>query len=339
MKTFKYNGIDCFRLIAAFLIIAIHIGPLSSINNTLDFGFTYVLCRIGVPFFLMTTGYFILYPVAVEGNDNSRFVTFLKDTLILYVVSVILYLPVNIYSGAFNKSFSIWGIIKSFFFDGTFYHLWYLPAVLIGCIFVYLLCKKVNIKNVFIISLFLYLIGLFGDSYYGFIENIHFINSFYDIVFKVTSFTRNGIFYAPVFLVLGMVLRKVKCNMQFKSKVIFFVISMSLMLMEGLLLHYFDIQRHTSMYIFLLPSMFFFFQILLDIKGNRYKDLRNISMYIYIIHPAFIIAVRMFAKVFGSMSVLIDNSMLNYLIVSILSFLFAVIFNILFTKYKEKKNV
>ena len=81
MKTFKYNGIDCFRLIAAFLIIAIHIGPLSSINNTLDFGFTYVLCRIAVPFFLMTTGYFILYPVAVEGNDNSRFLAFLRALL------------------------------------------------------------------------------------------------------------------------------------------------------------------------------------------------------------------------------------------------------------------
>ena len=51
MKALKIS-IDKFRIIAAILIIAIHIFPFASINETVDFVFTHVICRIGVPFFL-----------------------------------------------------------------------------------------------------------------------------------------------------------------------------------------------------------------------------------------------------------------------------------------------
>ena len=339
MKVFKYNGIDYFRMIAAFLIIAIHIGPLSSINITLDFGFTYVLCRIAVPFFLMTTGYFVLYPVVTNNDDTLNLFKFLKKTLFLYLIAIIIYLPINIYAGEFYSNIGIIGIIRIIFLDGTFYHLWYLPAVIVGCIFVFLLSKKFSIKKIFIISLLLYIFGLMGDSYYGLIKNIYFINEFYDVIFKLTSFTRNGVFYAPIFLIMGVLIRKISFKAEAKEDMIYFVISMVCMLIEGLILYHFDIQRHTSMYIFLLPSMFFFFQILLSIKGEQNKDFRNISMYIYIIHPIFILAVRMAVKVFDFMSIFTENSVLNYITVSILSYTCAVLINIFFIKYKENKNV
>ena len=339
MKVFKYNGIDYFRMIAAFLIIAIHIGPLSSINITLDFGFTYVLCRIAVPFFLMTTGYFVLYPVVINNDDTLNLFKFLKKTLFLYLIAVIIYLPVNIYAGEFYSNIDIIGIIRIIFLDGTFYHLWYLPAVIVGCIFVFLLSKKLSIKKIFIISLLLYIFGLMGDSYYGLIKNIYFINEFYDVIFKLTSFTRNGIFYAPIFLIMGVLIRKKSFKTEVKQNMICFVIPMVCMLIDGLILHHFDIQRYTSMYVFLLPSMFFFFQILLSIKGKQNKGFRNISMYIYIIHPIFILAIRMAVKIFDFMSVFTENSVLNYTTVSILSYVFAILINILFIKYKENKNV
>ena len=54
--------IDYFRVVAAFFVIAIHTAPFSSIEPRLDAVLTYGLCRIAVPFFLMTTGYFVLGP-------------------------------------------------------------------------------------------------------------------------------------------------------------------------------------------------------------------------------------------------------------------------------------
>ena len=58
----NYAAIDNFRLIAALLIVAIHTAPLASFSETADFLVTYCLGRVGVPFFLMVSGFFVLAP-------------------------------------------------------------------------------------------------------------------------------------------------------------------------------------------------------------------------------------------------------------------------------------
>ena len=62
MRNKTFAGIDYFRLIAAFMVIAIHTSPLSVRNEGIDFLITYCVGRIAVPFFFMTTGYFVLAP-------------------------------------------------------------------------------------------------------------------------------------------------------------------------------------------------------------------------------------------------------------------------------------
>ena len=57
--------------------------------------------------------------------------------------------------------------------------------------------KKQRIKiSVFLL---LYMIGLFGDSYYGLIKNISFIEPLYHFIFYIFDYTRNGIFFALSF--------------------------------------------------------------------------------------------------------------------------------------------
>ena len=53
-KNKSYTGIDRFRLIAAYLIVAIHTSPLTSVSAEGDFILTRIIARIGVPFFFMT---------------------------------------------------------------------------------------------------------------------------------------------------------------------------------------------------------------------------------------------------------------------------------------------
>lgn len=60
MKTKNYGLLDVCRIFAAILVIAIHIGPLEFLNKTGDYIFTGIIARIGVPFFLMITGYFVI---------------------------------------------------------------------------------------------------------------------------------------------------------------------------------------------------------------------------------------------------------------------------------------
>ena len=43
----KQGGLDRYRLIAAFLVIAIHTSPLLSVNENADFFLTRIFARIG----------------------------------------------------------------------------------------------------------------------------------------------------------------------------------------------------------------------------------------------------------------------------------------------------
>ena len=57
-------------------------------------------------------------------------------------------------------------LLKAVAFDGTFYHLWYLPAILLGVTLLKLLSRWVSAETVGIISVLLYLCGLLGAVSY-----------------------------------------------------------------------------------------------------------------------------------------------------------------------------
>ena len=56
----EFGGIDCFKVIAALLVVAIHTSPLTCFGGNADFVLTRILARTAVPFFFMVSGYFLL---------------------------------------------------------------------------------------------------------------------------------------------------------------------------------------------------------------------------------------------------------------------------------------
>lgn len=75
----RFGGLDRFKFIAAFLVVAIHTSPLSSFSANADFLLTRVLARTAVPFFLMVTGYFLLPQYLFEKSmDRRPLLRFLK---------------------------------------------------------------------------------------------------------------------------------------------------------------------------------------------------------------------------------------------------------------------
>jgi len=313
-------GIDRFRQIAALLIVGIHTYPLSSISENLNFIICNVISRIAVPFFLMVTGYFLLPQYFSKEICNTKpLINFIKKTGLFYIIATVLYLPVSIYAGYYSQGTAAAAIFKNIIFDGTFYHLWYLPASIIGVLLIYFLGRRFSIRTVLGISAFLYLFGLLGDSYYGLAVKIPVLNSVYSACFHVFSYTRNGFFYAPVFLALGAMTAKMKRRLDVRVCLIGFAASMLIMLAEGSALHFGGIQRHDSMYAALLPCMFFLFQLLLSRVGKTRPILRDVTMWVYLLHPLFIVAVRGAAKAASLTSLLVDNSMIHYISVCLLS--------------------
>ena len=186
----------------------------------------------------------------------------------------------------------------------------------------------------------LYLIGLFGDSYYGITSSFEITKNIYDVIFKIFEYTRNGLFYVPIFIYMGYMLKEKQLNIRTKQNVILIVFSIILMIIEGLILRQFDLQRHDSMYIMLIPLMFVLFNLIIQKqdKSANNKKLRELSTTIYIMHPLFIIVVRGIAKIVHLQDLMIDNSVIHYLLVVISTIIFSICFEFIKEKIKDGRN-
>ena len=329
----NYTGIDYFRFIAALLIIAIHTSPLGSFSETGDFMLTRIIARVAVPFFFMTSGFFLISRYTCNAEKLGAFI---KKTTLIYGVAILLYIPINVYNGYFKMDNLLPNIIKDIVFDGTLYHLWYLPASIIGAAIAWYLVKKVHYRKAFLIASVLYIIGLFGDSYYGIVKSVSCLNAFYNLIFQLTDYTRNGIFFAPIFFVLGGYISDNQNRLSLKRSIVGFIVCFALMFGEALTLH-FDIQKHDSMYVLLFPSVYCLFNLLLHFRGKRRTGLRTISLIIYTIHPFMIVVIRLFAKLLHLQSLLVENSLVHYIAVCFASVVFAVVITALLSRLKPKK--
>ena len=326
MSRERYDtGIDWLRLAAAILVIAIHTSPLADFSETGDFILTRVLARIAVPFFFITSGYFLLS----RYHDSDRKLRhFLKKTGWIYGASILLYLPLNFRNGYFSQSQLLPELLKDLIFDGTMYHLWYLPASMLGMLIAWKLVEKLDFSKGLVMALLLYLVGLFGDSYYVVVEKLPLLKAFYDRLFELFDYTRNGLFFAPVFLILGGFIADERRKLSSVEAGVGFLISLGLLLAEALILHRHGFQRHDSMYVFLLPAMYFLFHLILLWKGRRIPLLRPASLVVYLIHPLVIAAVWRFSS---------QNSLFHFGLVCLLSLLFSFAMAALWLRFSFKK--
>lgn len=341
----NYGGLDRFRVVAALLVIAIHTSPLASINEGMDFFLTRILARIAVPFFFMVTGQFVAADFMAAADRNlAGLKKFLKKTLLLYVISIFLYLPIGIYAGHY-QDLTFGGVFRMLLFDGTFYHLWYFPACILGILVVYGMSLFLSLRWATVVSTVLYIIGLFGDSYFGLTEKVPILNTVYELGFRLWSHTRNGLFLAPLFLILGVWMslwegkhpaaQDVSCPAEpagqakipsegrsgqiLRFYYIGLALSFILMTAEAFTLRHFRLQRHDSMYLALIPVMIFLYLCLLSVPKVSSREFRIASTWIYILHPALIVVVRGLARLLHLTVQLVDNSLVHYLVVAQLS--------------------
>ena len=322
----NYGGLDIFRVCAALLVIAIHTSPLTSISEGADFFLTRVLARIAVPFFLMVTGQFVAIGFLNPSvKATARLHKFLQKTMLLYVFCILLYLPVGIYAGHYTEM-TVGSALRMVIFDGTFYHLWYFPACILGIFLVELMSRFLGLRGMTVVSAVLYIIGLFGDSYYGLAQKVPVLETAYEALFQVFSYTRNGLFMAPVFLVMGMWMAtgaegNGKSGLSDSPAFCLggLAVSFAAMTGEAFTLRHFELQRHDSMYFALIPVMFFLYKCLLYPQTPSKKEFRTAASWIYILHPAVIVAVRGIAKPLQMTGILVDNSLIHYIAVALLS--------------------
>lgn len=349
----RYQGIDTFKWVAAFLVVAVHTSPLVDVSEMADFMLTRVLARLAVPFFFMVSGFFLFRGAGKEGPSGQKVIRFCQKTAILYGFAILLYLPLNLYAGDVQRWSVLSALCKDLLFNGTFYHLWYLPGVILGMAITWVLVRRLGWRWAMLSAFVLYGLGLLGDSYYGLTVQIPVLHAVYSGLFQVVDYTRNGLFFAPLFLMTGawlarqeisarpgareqvpqpIVINKLmgrSVNLNFTVCWMGFLLSLVLMSGEGILLHVLNLQRHDSMYVLLWPCLFFLFTGLLCCQGwstaetSRSWHFQAAPLFLYLLHPAMIVVVRGLAKGIGMESLLIENSIMHFLTVSLSSLIVA----------------
>ena len=89
----RYDSINIMRIICAFLVISLHTSIFASINLGLNSIIAKGISRIAVPFFFISTGYFMVKNITKGGYVKG----FVKKLSLIYllisVIDIILIMP------------------------------------------------------------------------------------------------------------------------------------------------------------------------------------------------------------------------------------------------------
>ena len=321
MEKKEYYGIDLFKFIMSFCVIAIH----TSLLNEQSHVFYSLIIRMAVPFFFLSTG-FLLSNKLNDSNENEYNLNIIKNQIIKFLKKYLfwsfIYLPLTIY-GIFFFKYSLVGIVRNFLFVGEEYNswqLWYLLSSVYAFVFLFF-CFKRNVnskKMITIIFLIIVLKSLF-DYYEVNYENFNIIF----IVKVIRKTIRNfRIFNGIIFIPIGIKLKKV--NVTFKINTFLFFLS--------LLLDYYIKNIIVSEYISIITiiSLFNFVKELNLKKSIIYIYFRKMSSIIYYIHMYIftIYSLIRYKK--------INFGFEMFLVTSILSFVFSIMY--IFISKKIENN-
>ncbi len=289
----QFAGVDIIKFICAILVVIIHVAPFTDSNPELAFFLKQYVGRIAVPFFFISNGFFCFKKLDEKNLDLSVPFNYAKRMLMLNFIWLIIYLPRIYLTLVKVKPTLLLGIhnaIRVILFSG-YVHLWYLPATAFAVIVIAIaIKKKIKIEALLVFGGLMYIFGLMGDSYFGFLKYVPDLEKLVELYLTVFEATRNGLLEGILFVGIGVLFayRKIKLNRAVAF--ICFVFSMGLMLFEVYTLKDLGGAKDYNISISLVPASFFMFYLAISSKqkANAFTHaLRAYSSTIYFTHIYF----------------------------------------------------
>lgn len=287
----RNNSIEIMRLLAAILIVAIHTAPLYELNETAGFIATEVITRTAVPFFFLTSGYFFF-------KSKKSFGMQLLQYLIPYLAISLVYFSCDFViscAGEFNLNLLIKYLDRkklSFLIFGSWYHLWFFPAV-ISALCVFSIANKLNQTRVLAsISIMLYIIGVLCCAYQKcFISIAHIqkvVTNPYFEAFRRIVLMGWPFFGLGYFLDYGKTIVS-RYTHSMRSRFLLLILIILLWLVEILVVLRLGCYDNVALTFFLYPLVGYIMILLLlypNAKYSRMGGWSNItSKYMYFFHP------------------------------------------------------
>ncbi|MEW5675147.1 acyltransferase family protein [Flavobacterium enshiense] len=189
-------SLDVLKLGLAFLIVALHIFPVSKmlgISGLFSYAISSGITRIAVPTFFIVSGYLLRNKL----NDKTYLIKYCKRIFLLYIVWQLIYLPDLLYHYHL-KWFSTTELLYKLIYG--YWHLWYLIANVLGVVLLYL-SRNWKIETKLTVIFLVFVIGYMFQLAYKL--NVFEQLPVFTKVYNGIGTTRNGVFFAFPFLVLG----------------------------------------------------------------------------------------------------------------------------------------
>lgn len=188
-----YSLIDVCKFVFACCIPLLHI-PFGN-SPVINFLRQY-LSRLGVPFFFCAAGFFLSKKLHSRADNHAVLRQYIKRIGSLLLIWTIVYFPVNFlhdFKSVGNIRDAVLLYVQEFLFCAPSY-LWYLTALIIAAI---PFCLLKNRPLLCLLACTSYILGTLGNTYQQFLGTE--LNWYYHLFLT----TRNGIFFAPLFLYIG----------------------------------------------------------------------------------------------------------------------------------------
>lgn len=276
----RNKSIDALKTVCSFLIVCIHIPP-----KIIGGGYWIALCRIGVPVFLMISGYFY--------NQESGMKQ-IRKVAVLFVEANLIYCAWSYFYGAVSGNFPVISfdtLLKFVFLNESPFsgHLWYLGAVLYTQIVIYFL-EKWQLKRAIYMTI---PILLLTDIVFGKYSILLFGREFDYLL------VRNWLFVGIPFFSIGMLMNEKKLRIGWWGIPVFTLTT----ILERFLLVRNGLNAARDQYISTIFLSISVLSFALEYKGSINNWLAQIgnrlSAWIYIIHPIFITCFTFIASRIG----------------------------------------
>ena len=162
----RNKSIDLLKVIAVIAIIIIHAKTFKGMGGNFEILYSIVetIARIAVPIFFFFNGYYFYKGYQKYGSFYYK--KFCIKIIKIHIIAGIVYksyITIDKFISNNKLDLSLFDIKKimiEFIYRGFYFHLWYLPAIIIIITILYLFIKIKKVNMLFKIALFIYCFGV-----------------------------------------------------------------------------------------------------------------------------------------------------------------------------------
>lgn len=277
----RNQAVDIAKLIASLFVVGIHTNLLSDVNPQLNLIITGLICRMGVPFFALCSGFFLV--------EQESLLPQWQKLMKLYIVWTIIYLiwlQINWIETDYISTSAYLGYFKSAILSGSYYHLWYVLYAIYAIPVFWLIRSFLKQKAWIIIAIVL---NCIYALYYGY-EHIVPPN-----IYALLSLCEKGYAFGAAqfvllpYLLVGAWLKKNRYPLSQKKIIFIALISFSLLTVEAEYLKTIAPNHEVSRIFMILPTATALFCIVRNTFIVKFPttNFARLSLLIYCIHPIF----------------------------------------------------